>query len=243
MTKNSSVPEAPAKPSSSYKIGDRTVANVYWNGNDYVTQYNPTESEQSAMDYLDAAIPQAYRDATNSNGIEAYKNNWIKNQTKQYNKLADTNLANLKDSLITGGQVGSSTGWNKIRSFLDSYNDALSNISANADYNALNYQSGLLDYANALQGSMNNYYNLANTISQNTAGNQNTAWNQNVQDFQNQMAVYQANQAANANKNSLLSTGLSLAGTVAGSMLGPLGSMAGGAIGNAVGKLASKTGK
>ena len=221
MGKNSA-PSAPEKPTSTYKIGDRTVANVGWNGNDYVTQYNPTANEQAAMNYIDAAIPQAYKDVFNENGIEAYKNNWLNNQLKQYNEVADTNLTKLKDSLITGGQVGSSTGWNTIKSFLDSYNDTISDITTNADTNALNYRNALLDYANALQGSMNNYYNLANSTSQNTASNQNTAWNQNVQDFQNQLAVWQAKQNA---QNSLLNAGIGALGTLGG---GALGGMAAG---------------
>lgn len=232
MGKNSA-PKAPEKPSSTYKIGDRTVANAYWNGNDYVTKYNPTSQESQAINYIQSAIPQAYADATNGNGIADYKNNWINNQVTQYNKLADENLATLKDNLITGGQVGSSTGWNKIKSFLDSYNDTLSDISANADFNALNYQNALLNYANSLQGSMNNYYNLANNTSQNTAANQNTAWNQNVQDFQNRMAEWQANQA----RNNWLSSGIGLVGTLGGAALGgPIGSAIGGSIASGLAK-------
>lgn len=38
-----------SKPTSSYKIGDRTVAQTYWNGNDYVTKYNPTDGEQQSI--------------------------------------------------------------------------------------------------------------------------------------------------------------------------------------------------
>ena len=236
MGKNSA-PSAPKKPSSSYKIGDRTVANVYWDGNDYVTKYNPTSYESQAMDYIQAAIPQAYKDALDNNGIQDYKSNWINNQVTQYNKIANENLAALKDNLITGGQVGGSTGWNKIKSFLDSYNDTLSDISTNADYNALNYQNALLNYANGLQGSMNNYYNLANTTSQNTASNQNTAWNQNVQDFQNQMQEWAANRASG---NNWLTTGLGLAGTLGGAALGGLGAGIGGGI--AANTLAKMTG-
>ena len=77
-----------AKPTSSYKIGDRTVAQTYWNGNDYVTKYNPTAGETQSMNYLQAAIPLAYADATNNANRESYKTNWINNQTKQLNELA-----------------------------------------------------------------------------------------------------------------------------------------------------------
>lgn len=169
------------KPTSSYKIGDRTVAQAYWNGNDYVTKFNPTEGESQSMNYLQSAIPLAYADATNNATRDEYKNTWINNQTKQLNELADENMTKLKDSLITGGQVGGSTGWNKIGKFSDSYMDALNDINANADLNALNYQNALLGYANNLQGSMNNYYNLGNSSAQTAAANQQNAANQNLQ--------------------------------------------------------------
>lgn len=233
MGKNSA-PSAPKKPNSNYKIGDRTVANATWNGNDYDVTYNPTSYESQAMNYIQNALPQAYKDAFNGNNISNYKNNWINNQVKQYNELADKNLTNLKDSLITGGQVGGSTGWNQIKTFLDSYNDTLSDISANADYNALNYQNALLDYANKIQNSMNNYYSIA----QNTAAaNQNTAWNQSVQDYQNRLQEWQANQA---NGNNWATPALGLVGSIGGSVFGgPIGGAIGGAIGNS---LAKKTG-
>lgn len=223
------------KPSSSYKIGDRTVANTYWNGNDYVTQYNPTEGETSAMNTLQSAIPQAYADATDSNGIASYKQNWINNQTNQLNELANQNLTSLKDSLITGGQVGSSTGWDKIGKFTDSYMDSLNDISSNADLNALNYQNSLLGYANNLQNSMNNYYNLASSTAQQTASNQQNAANQNLQ--------YTAYNNSLNNDSNWLSQGLGLAGTIAGAYFGgPMGASIGGAVGKSAGNLASKSG-
>lgn len=215
------------KPSSSYQIGDRTVASTYWDGNDYVTKYDPTDGEQQAMDYLQNAIPQAYLDATDSEGIANYKKNWINNQVKQLNELANTNLTSLKDGLITGGQVGSSTGWDKIGKFSDSYMDSLNDISSNADINALNYQNNLLGYANNLQNSMNNYYNLASSAAQQSANNQQNAANQNLQ--------YTAYNNSLNNGNNLLSTGLGLAGTLAGAYFG-------GSLGSSAGSLASKTG-
>ncbi len=223
------------KPSSSYKIGDRTVANSYWNGNDYVTQYNPTAQESQAMNTLQSAIPQAYQDAVDSNGIAGYKQRWIDNQVNQLNELANKNLTSLKDKLITGGQVGSSTGWNKIGAFSDSYMDSLNDISNNADFNALNYQNGLLGYANNLQGAMNNYYNLASNSAQQTAQNQQNAANQNLQ--------YSAYNNSLNNGSNLLNAGLGLAGTLAGAYFGgPLGASIGGSIGSNVGNLASKSG-
>lgn len=224
------------KPSSSYKIGDRTVANTYWNGNDYVTQYNPTSGESEAMQTLQSAIPQAYTDATDEAGIEGYKQRWIDNQVNQLNELTDKNLTNLKDKLITGGQVGSSTGWNKIGALSDSYMDSLNDISTNADVNALNYQNGLLGYANNLQNSMNNYYNLASQTAQNTANNQQSAANQNLQ-------YTSYNNSLGSTGSNLLSAGLGLVGTLGGAALGgPIGSSLGSALGNKLGSLAGKTG-
>lgn len=224
-----------SKPSSSYQIGDRTVASTYWNGNDYVTKYNPTSGESQAMDALQNAIPQAYADATDSNGVAGYKQRWIDNQVNQLNKLADTNMTNLKDRLITGGQVGSSTGWNKIGEFSDSYMDSLNDISNNADLQALNYQNGLLGYANNLQNSMNGYYNLASSSAQQSAQNQQNAANQNLQ--------YTAYNNSLNNGGNLLSQGLGLAGTIAGAYFGgPMGASIGGAIGKSAGGLASKSG-
>lgn len=213
------------KPSSSYQIGDRTVAQTYWNGNDYVTKYNPTSQEQQSMDTLQAAIPQAYTDAVNKDGIAAYKQNWIDNQTNQLNELANKNLVSLKDNLITGGQVGSSTGWNKIKAFNDSYMDSLSDINNNADLNALAYQQNLLNFANALQGSMNGYYDLGSSMAQLTAGNQANAANQNLS--------YDSYNNPVSNAGSSIFGGLSSIGSLAGG----LGQLAG-----TWGSLSKKTG-
>lgn len=212
-----------SKPSSSYKLGDRTVAQTYWNGNDYVTQFNPTDGENQSIDYLQNAIPLAYADATNNANKDAYKQTWINNQTKQLNELADENMTKLKDSLITGGQVGGSTGWNKIGKFSDSYMDALNDINANADINSLNYQNALLNYANNLQGAMNNFYDLSSSTAQTSANNQQNAAAQNLQ---------YANYNNSSNGNGLFS-GLS----AAGSLLGGIGTLASG-----WGSLSKKTG-
>lgn len=201
------------KPSSSYQIGDRTVANTYWNGNDYVTQYNPTGGESKAMNYLQGAIPQAYADAISKDGIAGYKQSWIDNQTKQLNELTNKNLTSLKDSLITGGQLGSSTGWNKINAFTDSYMNSLNDIVSNADLQALNYQNNLLNYANGLQGAMNNYYGLASNSAQQTAGNQQNAANQNLQ-------YTNYNNSLGSTWGNILNQGLGLAGTIGGTALG-----------------------
>lgn len=224
-----------SKPSSSYKIGDRTVASTYWNGNDYVTQYDPTSGEKQAMNTLQGAIPQAYADATDSNGIAGYKQRWIDNQTNQLNELAEKNMTTLKDKLITGGQVGSSTGWNKIGAFSDSYMDSLNDISNNADLQALNYQNGLLGYANNLQNSMNNYYNMATGMAQNTASNQQNAANQNLQ-----YTAYNNSISGSGLGSQLLNAGVGLAGTLGGAALGgPIGASIGSAL---TSKLAGKTG-
>ena len=213
-----------SKPTSSYRIGDRVVAKTFWNGNDYVTQYLPTTGESQSMEYLQNAIPLAYADATNNANRDEYKKTWINNQTKQLNELADENLTQLKDSLITGGQIGSSTGWNKIGKFTDSYTDALNDINANADINALNYQNALLGYANNLQGAMNGYYDLDSSTAQTTANNQQNAAAQNLQ---------YANYNNSSNGLSNLFGGLSSAG----SLLGGVGTLASG-----WGGLAKKTG-
>lgn len=202
------------KPSSSYKIGDRTVAQSYWNGNDYVTQYNPTDSESQSMNNLQNASAQAYADATNNANREAYRTNWINNQTKTLNELANQNLTTLKDQLITGGKVNSSTGWNQIGKFSDSYTDALSDIAANADNNALLYQNNLLNYANSLQGAMDNFYNQALGTTQSTANNQQNAAQQNLQyqAFNNQIGnsglsnLYGGVQAGSGLASALLGT-------------------------------------
>lgn len=219
----------PNKPSSSYQIGDRVVADTYWDGNKYVTKYNPTSSESDSMNILQNAIPQAYKDAINSEGIAAYKQNWIDKQTNQLNESANKNLTMLKDNLITGGQVGSSTGWNKIGKFNDSYVDALNDINTNADLAALNYQNNLLNYANSLQGAMNNYYDLSGAISQTNALNQQNAANQSLGYWN---AENLANSSANSNLFGILS------GT--GSLLGGLGTLASGW--GSTGGLAGKTG-
>lgn len=220
--------KAPSKPSSSYKIGDRTVAQTYWNGNDYVTKYNPTGGENQSMDYLQAAIPQAYKDATDTDSAADYAQRYYDNQVKQVNESINPQLTALKDSLITGGQVGSSTGWNKIKTLSDSYADTIANLAANKEMNALNYKSNLLNYANALQGSMNNFYDLTNSLTQSSANNQQNAANQNL-------SYWNAEQQAN-NSNGLFS-GLS----AIGSLLGGAGTLASG-WGGVAGSLAKNTG-
>ena len=217
--------QAPAKPSSSYKIGDRTVARTYWNGNDYVSEYNPTSGESQAMDYIQSALPQAYKDATDNASAKDYAQRYYDNQVKEVNEAMNPQLTALKDSLITGGQVGSSTGWNKIKTLSDSYADTIADLAANKEMNALNYKGNLLNYANALQGSMNNFYDLSGSLSQANANNQQSAANQNLN-------YWNAEQMANRS-NSGLFGGLS----AAGSLLGGFGTLASG-----WGGLAKKTG-
>ena len=221
--------KAPEKPTSSYKIGDRVVANTYWNGNDYVTQYNPTEAESLSMDYLQAALPQAYKDATDTASAEEYAQRYYDNQVKQVNEAINPQMTALKDSLITGGQIGSSTGWNKIKTLTDSYSDTIADLAANKEMNALNYKGSLLNYANALQGAMNNYYDLSGSIAQTNANNQQSAANQNL-------GYWSAEQQANNASGGLFNT---LAGI--GSLAGGIGTLAGG-WGSIGGGLAGKTG-
>lgn len=230
----------PSKPSASIQIGDRTVANAQWDGTKFITQYNPTDSEKSAMNTLQGAIPQAYLDAVDKEGIQRYKQKWINNQTNQLNELANTNLTNLKDNLITGGQIGSSTGWNKIKTFNDSYTDALNDINSNADFQSLAYQQNLLDYANNVQGSMNGYYDLASNFAQNAASNQQSAANQNLNYWQ---AQQQANASGGGWKNALYNVGKIGATAVGTYFGGALGGMAANKLyGNATDSLAGKTG-
>lgn len=217
--------KAPEKPTNSYKIGDRTVAQTYWNGNDYVTQYNPTAGESLSMDYLQAAIPQAYKDATDTASAADYAQRYYDNQVKQINEAINPQMTALKDSLITGGQVGSSTGWNKIKTLSDSYSDTIADLAANKEINALNYKNSLLNWANALQNSMNNYYDLSGTMSQQSANNQQTAANQNL-------GYWTAEQQANNSGGGLFGTLSSI-----GSLAGGIGTLAGG-----WGGLAKKTG-
>lgn len=221
--------KAPAKPTSSYKIGDRTVAHTYWNGNDYVTQFNPTSGESQSMDYLQAAIPQAYADATDTAGAADYAQRYYDNQVKQVNEAINPQMTALKDNLITGGQVGSSTGWNKIKTLSDSYSDTIADLAANKETNALNYKSNLLNYANALQGSMNNFYDLTGSLSQMNTNNQQSAANQNL-------GYWQAEQQANNSNGGLFGTLSSI-----GSLAGGIGTLAGG-WGSLAGGLAKKTG-
>ena len=123
----------------------------------------------------------AFKDATDNANRDEYKQTRIDNQRKQLKEWADEDLTHLKDNLIAGGQIGSSTGWNKIGKFTDSYMDSLNDINANADINALNYQNALLNYANALQSAMNGYYDISSSTAQTAANNQQNAAAQNLQ--------------------------------------------------------------
>lgn len=83
----------------------------------------------------------------------------------------------------------------------------------------------MLNYANALQGSMNNFYDLGSSISQANTNNQQSAANQSLN-------YWNSEQLANRS-NSGLFGGLS----AAGSLLGGVGTLVGG-----WGGLAKKTG-
>lgn len=203
-----------SKPTSSYKIGDRTVAQTYWNGNDYVTKYNPTGAEQQSMDYLQAAIPAAFKDATTTESADEYAQRYYDNQLSEVNAAMQPQMTALKDSLITGGQVGSSTGWNKIKTLSDSYSDTVADLAANKENNALNYRNNLLAYATNLQNAMNGYYDLSGSVSQLNTNNQQSAANQNLQ---------YANYNNQSSGNSLFNT---LSGI--GSLAGGIGTLAGG---------------
>lgn len=204
-----------SKPTSSYKIGDRTVAQTYWNGNDYVTKYNPTGGEQQSMNYLQAAIPVAFKDATTTESADEYAQRYYDNQLSEVNAAMQPQMTALKDSLITGGQVGSSTGWNKIKTLSDSYSDTVADLAANKENNALNYRNNLLAYATNLQNAMNGYYDLSGSISQLNTNNQQSAANQNLQ-------------YANYNNQSNNGSGLFNTLSGIGSLAGGLGTLAGG---------------
>lgn len=233
MGKNSA-PKPPEKPSSTYKIGDRTVANAFWDGNDYVTKYNPTAQENQSMNYLQSALPSAFASATDTAGANDFADRYYQNQVKQVNEAINPQMTSLKDSLITGGQIGGSTGWNKIKTFSDSYSDTIADLAANKETNALNYKNNLLGYANNLQGSLNNYYNLASGNSQSAAGNQQAGWGQNYQQYQTQLQSYQAQQQANQQLYNNIMGGVKMAGSIA------LAPVTGG--GSLLGNMASKTG-
>ena len=177
------------------------------------------------MDYIQAALPQAYKDATDNASAADYAQRYYDNQVKEVNEAMNPQMTALKDNLITGGQVGSSTGWNKIKTLSDSYADTIADLAANKEMNALNYKGNLLNYANALQGSMNNFYDLSGSLSQANANNQQSAANQSLN-------YWNAEQMANRS-NSGLFGGLS----AAGSLLGGIGTLASG-----WGGLAKKTG-
>lgn len=221
----------PSKPTSSVKFGDRNVSNSYWSGNDYVTQFNPTAQEQKGFDYLNASLPDAFRQATDNSLADNYGKNWANQQVSNYNKLANSNLTTLKDGLITGGQVGSSTGWGKIKAFNDSYNDTISNISQQAPLASLDYQNSLLNRANNLSNSMKGYYDLGSNFTQQAGNQQQVGWNQQLQ--ADQMAM-QKQQAMMNNIYGGINAAAGLGGALLGS--GGIGSLAGKLAGNVGGK-------
>lgn len=226
------------KPSSLYKINGRTAASTIWDGNDYITQVNLSDGERQSMDILDSAIPLAYKSATDGANAADYAQRYYENQVKQVNKDMTPQLTALKDSLITGGQVGSSTGWNKIKAFTDSYADTIADLAANKENNALNYKNNLLAYANGLQGAMNGYYDLSNSLAQFSANNQQNAANQNLEYTKYNNSLNQSNNTG------WLNAALGAAGTAAGAYFGggALGAKLGSSLGNSLANLASNTG-
>ena len=219
-------PDTPAFQGGKTKFGDRTISSTYKDGNDVISQYNPTEAENNAYNYIQSILPNLYKGATTSQNFDEYTKNYTDNQKRLVNDDFTKGLNIFKSAMTTSGQMKDSAALDKLKPMETSYLNSMQNIEANAPTqaqqlksNELAYNSGLLE--NAVNG-INNFYNTGsgfNSASQGLSKYGND-WAQTQ--YQNELQKYALDQA---NKNAMISAGVQAAGMLATGGLSSLGSL------------------
>lgn len=211
----SSEPEVPAYQGGITRIAGRDVAKNYKQGNDVISEYNPTAQEQAAFNALQERLPALYSGATTGQDFSPYAEAFKQQQLNEANRNYLNQLNTAKGALVSSGQSSSSQGLDALRPFNEAYQNQLAEISASAPIlaqdlrtNDLAYNQGLLS---AAQSGLSNYYGTqqqlagqANTLS--NMGNQYEQWV-----YPQRLAAYQRTQANRANQ---MSGGLQAAGTL-----------------------------
>lgn len=230
-------PEQPAFQGSQYKFGNNLMSSTYKNGNDIVTQWNPTGQEQQTYNTLQDKLPSLYDKATTSQDFTPYVNAYTQNQKDAVNRDYNDSMRLLKANFASDGIMGSSEGLDKLKPLQDSYNQSMQSIEANAPTyanelrnNDLAYNSSLL--GNAVNG-LNQFYNTGNTFNSDAQGLSQFGNNDANTKYQNAMSGYLQNKMINQqSKNSMwgnISNALTTAAG-AGLMFVPGGQAAGTAI-------------
>ena len=237
---SSSEPEVPAYQGGTTVIGGREVATNRKVGDNIVTSYNPTEQEQGAYNYVQSQLTPLYQNAMTSQDFGNYADTYKQNQLDQLNKSYRQGLNTAKGALVSSGQSSSSQGLDRLQAFNTPYMEEQANINANAPLQAQQMQANQQNLANSqlsnAMGALNQYYNTGNTFmgGANTASNMGNSFAQ--QQYQNQMASYQAQQAQQA---ALISAGLQAAGGAMSAFGGGYPSNAGTGTPSSAGTLAS----
>lgn len=161
----------PAFQGSQYKFGDETKSKTYKEGDNIVTQWNPTTQEQQSYDYLQGQLPSMYQRATTPQDFTSSVNNWTKNQKDLVNRDYQDSLRYTKNAFVNSGQMGSSIALDKLKPLHESYMQSMQDIEANAPTYANNLRNNDLAYNSSLLengvNGLNQFYNTGNQFNSN----------------------------------------------------------------------------
>src|SRR5574344_617131 len=211
-----SAPEPPPYQGGITRIAGRDIATNTKEGNNIVNSYNPSESVQSANTLVEGQLPAIYKSAITPQDFGSYADAYRQNQLADLNESYRQGLNTAKGALVSSGQSSSSQGLDALQAFNKPYMQAQADINAQAPLQAQQMQSNQQNLATSQMSNainaLNNYYNTGNTFL-GTASNASTSGNNfALQNYQNQLAAYQQQQA---DKTARTGAAINAAGTAA----------------------------
>lgn len=215
-------PEQPAFQGSQYKFGNNLMSSTYKNGNDIVTQWNPTEQEQQTYNTLEDKLPSLYDKATTSQDFTPYVNAYTQNQKDAVNRDYNDSMRLLKANFASDGIMGSSEGLDKLKPLQDSYNQSMQSIEANAPTFANELRNNDLAYNSSLLGNdvngINQFNNTGNTFNSDAQGLSQFGNNVAQQNYQTAMQAYLTNKVMDQQRKAAMYNAIGgVAGTIAAS--------------------------
>ena len=210
--KGGHAPDVPPYQGGITRIGGRDVATNMKEGNNIVTSYNPSANVQAANDVVEGQLPTLYKNALTSQDFSGYANDLRQNQLADLNESYRQGLNTAKGALVSSGNSSSSQGLDALQAFNKPYMQQQADINAQAPLQAQQMQSNQQNLATSQMSNainaLNDYYNTGNTF-MGTASNASTSGNNfALQNYQNQLAAYNAAQAAQtARTGSMINTG------------------------------------
>src|SRR5574344_1164886 len=207
-----SEPEVPKYQGGITRIGGRDVATNTKEGNNIVTSYNPSAGVQEANTLVESQLAPLYKSALTSQDFTGYANDYRQNQLADLNESYRQGLNTAKGALVSSGNSSSSQGLEQLQAFNKPYMQQQASINANAPLQAQQMQSNQQNLATSQMSNainaLNNYYNTGNTF-MGTAANASTSGNNYaLQNYQNQLAAYNAAQAnQTARTGAMIKTG------------------------------------